>query len=99
MPWIHEFSLGRPEGGFMAFEKYKQVVKSSCPVAIKLNQMEIHAPTHDDWGVFTCDVCGERFRLGADRIYGSRRSEQECAARFEEMLASDHKDGRSHENC
>jgi hypothetical protein len=43
------------------------------------------------WGVVTCDACGERFFIGANRVHGSRITAQECVKKFEIMLAEDHR--------
>jgi len=68
------------------------------PVAIKLNQSEVHAPDHDTWGVVTCESCGEKFALGPNRIYGSRSTEAECVKQLEDILKTDHQHNRPHAN-
>jgi len=68
------------------------------PVAIKLNQSEVHAPDHDTWGVVSCDICKEKFALGRNRIYGSRTTEAECVKELEDLLKADHQHGRPHAN-
>jgi cysteinyl-tRNA synthetase len=69
-----------------------------CPVAIRLNQTEVHAPDHDTWGIVSCDSCKDQFALGPNRIYGTRSTAAECIRELEERLKADHKDGRPHAN-
>ena len=83
----------------MASSKCRQVVTCLCPVAIKLCQTEVHAPDHDTWRTVTCDSCGEKFGVGPNRIYESRRSEQDCVRQLEALLAEDHKKVAPHGNC
>ena len=69
-----------------------------CPVAVKLNQSEVHAPDHATWGFVSCDRCEDKFALGPNRIYGSRTSEKECVKQLEDILKTDHQQGRPHAN-
>jgi hypothetical protein len=82
----------------MGYKPYKTAVTCLCPVAVKLGQDEVHAPEHSDWGVVTCDTCREKFRIGPNRIYGSRLTDVQCAAKLEAILADDHKSDRAHAN-
>ncbi len=82
----------------MSYLKYKTKVEPLSPVAIKLGQTEVYAPGHDTWGVVACDVCGERFAIGPNRMYGSRRTDVDCAKDLEEILAEDHNRSRPHPN-
>jgi hypothetical protein len=82
----------------MAYIGYKAKIESLSPVAVKLCQTEVHAPGHDTWGVVTCDACGEKFCIGPNRIYGSRRGEHKCVEQFEAMLAEEHRKGQAHSN-
>jgi cysteinyl-tRNA synthetase len=77
---------------------YKTRLTPLCPVAIKLNQWEVHAPDHSTWGVISCDSCKDKFALGPNRIYGGQASEQKCVKQLEDRLRTDHRDGRPHEN-
>ena len=80
----------------MSYMEYEAKIQPLCPVAVKMDQARVHAPTHDTWGVVTCDECGDKLFIGPNRIYGSRIDGQECAKRLEVLLAEDHKDGRAH---
>jgi hypothetical protein len=82
----------------VTYAKYKNHLDSLNPVAIKLGQTEIHAPQHDTWGILTCDICGEKFALGPNRIYGSRANEATCVKELESLLIRDHKRNQSHQN-
>lgn len=77
---------------------YRTSIRSLSPVAIKLNQWEVHAPDHDTWGVVSCDRCKDKFAVGPSRIYGSRTTEQECVAELESLLKGDHEHNRPHAN-
>jgi cysteinyl-tRNA synthetase len=76
---------------------YKTSIRPLSPVAIKLNQWEVHAPDHATWGVVSCDGCKDRFALGPNRIYGSQAEEQ-CVRQLEDILRTDHQHGRPHAN-
>ena len=77
---------------------YKTSIRPLGPVAIKLNQREVHAPDHATWGVVSCDQCKDKFGIGPHRIYGSRTTEQECVKELEELLNLDHEHRRPHPN-
>jgi len=77
---------------------YKTSIRPLCPVAIKLNQWEVHAPDHDTWGVVSCDTCKDKFALGPNRIYGSRSTAAACVRELEDRLKTDHEDGQPHAN-
>jgi cysteinyl-tRNA synthetase len=77
---------------------YKTRLVSLHPVAIKLNQWEVHAPDHNTWGVFSCSSCKDRFALGPNRIFGSRTTEAESVKELENLLKADHELGRPHAN-
>jgi cysteinyl-tRNA synthetase len=77
---------------------YKSSIRPLGPVAVKLNQWEVHAPEHDTWGIVSCDRCKDRFGIGPNRIYPSRNGPEECARELEELLKTDHRDGRAHAN-
>jgi cysteinyl-tRNA synthetase len=79
-------------------KSYETSIRPFCPVAIKLNQWEVHAPDHDTWGVVSCDNCKDKFALGPNRIYGSRTTEQQCVRELEDLLKEDHQLGRPHAN-
>ncbi len=68
-----------------------------CPVAIRFNQHEVHAPGHRNWGTVTCD-CGEKFHIGPNLIFGSPLTDVQAAKQFLETLASDHAAGRKHQD-
>jgi hypothetical protein len=67
------------------------------PVAVKLDQTEIHAPQHTTWGTVKCESCGEEFGVGCHRLYPTN-TEREYVTKLERILAADHKAGRPHEN-
>jgi cysteinyl-tRNA synthetase len=75
---------------------YKRALSTLRPVAIKLNQLEVHAPDHDTWGIVSCDGCKDRFALGPNRIFGSRTSDKDCVKELEDLLKTDHRHGRPH---
>jgi len=77
---------------------YKASIRPLGPVAIKLNQREVHAPEHDTWGVVSCDLCKDKFAIGPNRIFGSRTTVQECVKELEELLKADHEHDRPHQN-
>ena len=82
----------------MAFTVYKSSEQPRCPIAVKLDQSEVNAPSHDQWGVVTCDNCNTRFAIGPNRHYGARLSVPVCVAMLEERLVEDHHAGREHFN-
>jgi hypothetical protein len=82
----------------MSYENYKMKIECLGPVAVKLGQSEVHAPGHDAWGTVTCDVCGEQFSIGPNRIYASRRTAQDCVRQLETVLAREHEDRKPHMN-
>jgi hypothetical protein len=77
---------------------YKTKLNSLSPVAIKLNQSEVHAPDHDTWGVVSCDRCKEKFALGPNRIHGSRTTPEEAVKELEDLLKADHEHAQPHKN-
>jgi hypothetical protein len=82
----------------MGFQAYKLNINSLGPVAVKLDQVEVHAPNHDPWGVFTCDDCEMRFVVGPNRIYGTTAEARDCVRQLETLLKNDHRTNRSHAN-
>jgi hypothetical protein len=80
----------------MSFKPYDKKIDPLCPVALKLGQTKVHAPTHDTWGVVSCDECKEKFHIGPNRIYVSRITDLECVKRLEALLIEDHKQNRPH---
>jgi len=79
-------------------KSYKSSIRALSPVAIKLNQWEVHAPDHDTWGIVSCEGCKDRFALGPNRIYGSKSTEQQYVMELENKLKEDHEQGRQHSN-
>ena len=77
---------------------YKTSIRPLGPVAIKLNQWEVHAPDHQTWGVVSCDHCKDKFALGPNRIYGTHSTPENGVKELEDLLKEDHKHGRPHEN-
>lgn len=77
---------------------YERKLDSLSPVAIKLGQTQVCAPGHDTLDVIGCKICGERFAIGPNRTYGSRRHARECLGQLQALLEEDHKEGRSHRN-
>ena len=84
----------------MSFIEYTEKVAPICPIAIKVSQSVVHAPEHSEWGVVTCDFigCGEKFRIGPHRFYGTKSSAQTCVKQLEKFLADDHAKKRIHAN-
>ncbi len=74
----------------MAYTAYAKKIEPLCPVAVRMSQTNVHAPAHETWGVVTCNLCGEQFVIGGNRIGGSRITAQECAKRLDSLLAADH---------
>jgi hypothetical protein len=81
----------------MTYEPYKKALTTLNPVAVKAGQTEVHAPGHKDWGILTCDECGDKFCIGPSLIYGSRQSEEKCVESLSNKLAEDHKNNRPHQ--
>ena len=80
---------------------YKTSIDTFNPVAIKLEQREVHAPDHSNWGVITCNTCFERFAFGPNRIYGVRgnKTVDGYATILKGILTDDHRNNRSHQNA
>jgi len=77
---------------------YRKRLMSLRPVAVKLNQLEVHAPEHSTWGVVSCDGCKDRFAIGPNRIFPGQTTPEECAKELEGLLKADHQHGRPHAN-
>jgi cysteinyl-tRNA synthetase len=77
---------------------YMTEVSPLCPVAIKLNQSEVHAPDHDTWGTVSCENCEDKFAIGPNRTFGSRSTPEVCVKQLEELLNADHRIGKPHKN-
>ncbi len=75
----------------MTYEHYNKALTTLNPIAVKVGQTEVHAPGHIDWGILTCDKCGEKFHIGPSQIYGSRQSEDTCVRLLSDRLDEDHK--------
>jgi len=80
----------------MSYQGYDKKIDPLCPVAVKMGQTTVHAPSHETWGVVTCDACGDKLFIGPNRIHGSRINAQEGAKRLETLLAEDHRRNRPH---
>jgi hypothetical protein len=78
--------------------KYKTKVSPPCPVAIQLQQFEVHAPEHILWGIVTCDLCGKQFAIGRHRIYGSHITDVQAAEALTIMLEDNHSRNEPHQN-
>jgi len=78
---------------------YEKHLYSLDPVAIRLQQHRVNAPSHADWHHVTCHSCGDKFALGYNRTYGDKAEEAKYLARFEGILADEHKQGQSHEDA
>lgn len=76
---------------------YKRKLERVGPVAIKLDQTEVHAPDHDTWCIVSCK-CGDEFAIGPNRIFGSQQLPPDCMKELNERLAGDHHQHRAHEN-
>ena len=75
---------------------YKTSIDPISPVAIKLNQREVHAPNHLTWGLVSCSGCKDTFAFGPNRIYGTQRSKEDLETELRTLLEADHKSGRPH---
>jgi hypothetical protein len=82
----------------MAHDQYTNEINCLSPVAIKLGQTKVCAPGHDTWCEVTCEACNERFKIGPNRTYGSRRSPEYCVRSLQKILGGDHKNGIPHSN-
>jgi hypothetical protein len=78
---------------------YEGKIQSLNPVAVRLGQHTIHAPEHDTWCVVSCKYCGDKFAVGPNRIYGSRRTKDDCVKQVEDFLTKEHEDGAIHLNA
>jgi hypothetical protein len=78
-------------------DNYKAAFHGIDPVAVKLHQTEIHAPEHTTWGTVKCEPCNEEFGIGCHPAFPAN-SEAELVSKLEQILAADHKAGRSHGN-
>jgi len=45
----------------MSYRRYSKDMETLCVVAVKLNQANVHAPSHTTWGVVTCAIGKEQF--------------------------------------
>ncbi len=95
--YLHSVVL---RGDRMSFTEYTEKISPLCPVAIKVGQSVVHAPEHSEWGVAVCDFngCGERFKIGLHRFYGTKITTKSCVKQLEQLLADDHANGRIHAN-
>jgi hypothetical protein len=78
--------------------EYKAAFTGPDPVAIKLHQMEIHAPQHRDRGIVTCASCREQFGVGDHSLLPSTDTWGHLVAKLEDLLAEDHRVNRGHAN-
>ncbi|MGC2328678.1 MAG: PIN domain-containing protein [Candidatus Sulfotelmatobacter sp.] len=78
--------------------EYKSAFTGPDTVAVKLNQMEIHAPQHRDRGVVTCATCQEEFGVGDHTLFPGTQTWGHLVAKLEGLLAEDHRAGRGHAN-
>jgi hypothetical protein len=78
---------------------YEKHLYSLDPVAIRLQQHRVNAPSHADWQHVTCHSCGDKFALGYNRTYGDKAEEAKYLARFEGILADEHKQSQSHRDA
>jgi hypothetical protein len=64
----------------MSFTEFREKVTPLSPVAVKVSQSHVHAPEHSEWGIVACDVegCGEKFKIGPHKFYGTKSSAQTC---------------------
>jgi len=79
-------------------KSYKASIRPLGPVAIKLNQWEVHAPDHETWGVVTCDTCKQKFAFGPNRIYGTPATKERLETELRQILKNDHELKRQHQN-
>jgi hypothetical protein len=78
--------------------EYKVAFTGPDPVAVKLNQMEIHAPQHRHRGIVTCELCHEQFGVGDHTLFPSTQTWGHSVAKLEALLAEDHRVNRGHAN-
>jgi len=76
---------------------YITKLQQIAPLAIKLDQSEVHAPDHDRWCKVSC-TCGDQFAIGPNRIFGTKSLPEDCIKELNERLANDHYYHRVHEN-
>ena len=84
----------------MSFTEFREKVAPLSPVAVKVSQSVVHAPEHSEWGIVACDFdgCGEKFKIGPHKFYGTKSSAQTCVKQLESLLADDHAKKRIHAN-
>ena len=77
---------------------YKSEIVGPGPVAIKLGQMEVHAPIHEDGGAVTCPACPDKFTIGYHRAFPNLFTKEHVTNDLLSVLADDHSQGRTHQN-
>jgi hypothetical protein len=77
---------------------YKSETHTPNPVAIRLDQTEVHAPGHKDWAQVTCPACPDKFSIGHHQAFPSISTKQQVTKELLSALADDHSHGRNHRN-
>lgn len=80
----------------MTYTEYETNLTPLCPVAIRIGQLKVHAPDHDTWEVVSCEQCEDKFAIGPNRIFGSRRTSEACVAQLKALLKTHHQRNESH---
>ena len=78
-------------------DDYMMAYLGLSPVAIRLNQTEIHAPEHQNWGTVKCSDCGAEFAVGHNWLYPEGPKDPYLQA-LRGILAADHQENRPHQN-
>jgi hypothetical protein len=79
--------------------EYKSKIVVLGPVAIKADQMEVHASWGEDWGAVRCPACPDKFFIGGPHpAFPSRFTKEQVTKDMRSVLADDHSHGRTHQN-
>jgi hypothetical protein len=77
---------------------YESEINTPNPVSIKLDQTEVHAPSHQDWGVVMCPGCSDKFAIGHHMAFPTLSSKERVTTDLLTALADDHSYERVHQN-
>jgi len=80
--------------------EYKRQINVLGPIAIKMDQMEVHAVFHGHWGVeVTCPACPDKFVVAGPHLaFPTRFTKERVTKDLLCLLADDHTFGRTHRN-
>jgi len=68
------------------------------PIAVRSDQVRVHAPQHETMGSVSCNSCGQRFFIGRHRLYPPAETYGHLVRKLESILADDHRSERAHAN-